>query len=161
MLLAQSLGNGICPALMARDIIDSHLCHHLTLCKKMDDENDKPHQVSKFHSSDRLRRVKMTVGQVEYLQDLSDGWLHISDFHISCIGFIYFRQVNGTFGQQIFTTHLLDGQGHSISNFEACPSIYLSLHDHSSIRSVCHQGWGYQSLIVPHQWSRMGQLIFN
>ena len=39
----------------------------------------------KFHSSDQLRRVKMRVGQVEYLQDLSDGRLHISDFHISCI----------------------------------------------------------------------------
>ena len=46
-------------------------------------------QGSKFHSSDRLRRVKMTVGQVEYLQDLSNGWLRISDFHISCIGFIF------------------------------------------------------------------------
>ena len=71
-------------------------------------------QGSKFHSSDRLRRVKMTVGQVEYLQDLSDGRLRISDFHISCIGFIYFRQVNGTFGQVIFTIHLPDGQVHSI-----------------------------------------------
>ena len=56
-------------------------------------------QGSKFHSSDRLRQTKMTVGQVEYRKDLSDGQLHISDFHISCIGFIYFRQVNGTFGQ--------------------------------------------------------------
>ena len=55
----------------------------------------------KFHSSDRLRRVKMTVGQVEYLQDLSNGRLCISDFDISCFGFIYFRQVNGTFGQVI------------------------------------------------------------
>ena len=54
------------------------------------------YQGSKFHSSDHLKRVIMTVGQVEYLQDLSDGRLHISDFHISCIGFIYFRQVNGT-----------------------------------------------------------------
>ena len=45
----------------------------------------------------------MTVGQVEYLQDLSDGRLRISDFDISCIGFIYFRQVNGTFGQVIFS----------------------------------------------------------
>ena len=54
-------------------------------------------QGSKFHSSDRLRRVKMTVGQVGYLQDLSDRRLRISDFHISCIGFLYFRQVNGTF----------------------------------------------------------------
>ena len=60
-------------------------------------------QSSKFHSSDRLRQVKMTVGQVEYLQDLSDGRLRISDFHKSCIGFIYFRQVNGPFGQVIFT----------------------------------------------------------
>ena len=50
-------------------------------------------QGSKFHSSNRLRQVKMTVGQVECLQDLSDGRLHIYDFHISCIGFIYFRQV--------------------------------------------------------------------
>ena len=50
-------------------------------------------QGSKFHSSNCLRRVKMTVGQVEYLQDLSDGRLHISDFHTSCIGFIYFRQL--------------------------------------------------------------------
>ena len=62
----------------------------------------------------------MTVGQVEYLQDLSDGWLRIYDFHISCIGFIYFRQVNGAFGQVIFTIHLPDGQAHSIWNFEAC-----------------------------------------
>ena len=76
-------------------------------------------QGSKFHSSDRLRRVKMTVGQVEYLQDLSDGRLGISDFHISGIGFIYFGQVNGTFGQVIFTIHLPDGQMHSIWNFEA------------------------------------------
>ena len=38
-------------------------------------------------------------------------------------GFIYFRQVNGTFGQVIFTTHLPDGHVHSIWNFEAC--IYL------------------------------------
>ena len=81
-------------------------------------------QGSKFHSSDRLRRVKMTVGQVEYLQDLSDGRLRISDFHISCIGFIYFRQVNGTFGQVIFTIHLPDGQVHSIWNFEACNELY-------------------------------------
>ena len=73
----------------------------------------------KFHLSDHLRWVKMTVGQVEYLQDLSDGWLFISDFHISCIGFIYFRQVNGTFGQVIFTIHLPDGQVHSLWNFEA------------------------------------------
>ena len=51
----------------------------------------------------------MTVGQVEYLQDLSDIRLRISDFHISCIGLIYFRQVNGTFGQVIFTIHLPDG----------------------------------------------------
>ena len=61
----------------------------------------------------------MTVGQVEYLQDLSEGWLRISDFHISWIGFIYFRQVNGTFGQVIFTIHLPDGQVHSVWNFEA------------------------------------------
>ena len=58
-------------------------------------------QGSKFHSSDHLRRVKMTVGQVEYLQDLSDGQLPISDSHISSIGFVYFRQVNGTFEQVI------------------------------------------------------------
>ena len=76
-------------------------------------------QGSKFHSSDRLRWVKMAVWQVEYLQDLSDGWLHISDFHISCLGFVYFRQVNGTFGQVIFTIRLSDGQVHSIWNFEA------------------------------------------
>ena len=61
----------------------------------------------------------MTVGQVEYLQDLSEGWLRISDFHISWIGFIYFRQVNGTFGQVIFTIHLPNGQVHSVWNFEA------------------------------------------
>ena len=61
----------------------------------------------------------MTVGQVEYLQDLSDGQLRISDFHISSIGFIYFRQVYGTFRQVIFTIHLPDGQVHSIWNFEA------------------------------------------
>ena len=71
-------------------------------------------QGSKFHSSDRLRQVKITVGQVEYLQDLSDRRLHISDFHISCIGFIYFRQVNGTLGQVISTIHLPEGQVHSI-----------------------------------------------
>ena len=76
-------------------------------------------QGSKFHSSDLLRRVKMTVGQVKYRQDLSHGRLRISDFHIGCIGFIYFRQVNGTFGQVIFTIHLPDGQVHSIWNFEA------------------------------------------
>ena len=62
----------------------------------------------------------MTVGQVEYLQDLSNGGLCISDFHINCIGLIYFRQVNGTFGQVIFTIHLPDRQVHSIRNFEAC-----------------------------------------
>ena len=89
-------------------------------------------QESKFHSSDRLRWVKMTVGQVEYLQDLSDGRLRISDFHISCIGFIYFRQVNGTFRQVIFTNHLPDGLVHSIWNFKACDPIqglseYISL----------------------------------
>ena len=71
-------------------------------------------QGSKFHSSDRLRRVIMTVGQVQYLQELSDGRLGISDFDISCIGFICFRQVNGTFGQVIFTIHLPDGQVHSV-----------------------------------------------
>ena len=79
-------------------------------------------QGSKFHSSDRLslvRRVKMAVGQVEYLQDLPNGRLPISDFHISCIGFIYFRRVNGTFRQVIFTIHLPDWQVHSIWNFEA------------------------------------------
>ena len=79
-----------------------------------------PFQGSKFHSSDHLRRVKMTVRQVQYLQDLSDGRLRISDFHISYIGFIYFRQVNGTFGQVNFTIHLPDRQVHSIWNFEAC-----------------------------------------
>ena len=77
-------------------------------------------QDSKFHLSDCLRQVKMTVGQVEYLQDLSNGRLRISDFHISCIGFVYFRQVNGTFGQVISTIHLPDGQVHSIWNFENC-----------------------------------------
>ena len=77
-------------------------------------------QGSKFHLSDRLRRVNMTVGQVEYLQDLSARRLRISDFHISCIGLIYYRQVNGTFGQVIFTIHLPDGQVHSIWNFKAC-----------------------------------------
>ena len=82
-------------------------------------------QSSKFRSSDRLRQVKMTVGQVEYLQDMSDGRLHISDFHISCIGFTYFRQVNGTFGQVIFTIHLPDGRVHSIWNFEAWSSELL------------------------------------
>ena len=41
-------------------------------------------QDSKFHSYNRLRRVKMRVRQVEYLQDLSDGRLRISDFQISC-----------------------------------------------------------------------------
>ena len=56
----------------------------------------------------------MTVGQVDYLQDLSDGRLDISDFHLSCIGLAYFRQVNGAFGQLIFTIHLPDGQVHSI-----------------------------------------------
>ena len=61
----------------------------------------------------------MTVGQVEYLQDLFDGRMRISDFHTSCIGFTYFTQVNGTFGQVIFTIHLPDGQVHSIWNFEA------------------------------------------
>ena len=76
-------------------------------------------QGSKFHLSDRLIWVKMTVGQEEYLQDLSDGRLHISDFHISCIGFVYFRQVNGNFVKVIFTIHLPDGQVHSIWNFEA------------------------------------------
>ena len=84
-------------------------------------------QGSKFHSSDCLRWVKMTVGQVEYLQDLSNRRLCISDFHISCIGFMYFRQVNGAFGQVIFTIHLPDGEVHSIWNFEACNLIHLSL----------------------------------
>ena len=78
----------------------------------------------KFHSSDRLRLVKMTVGQVEYLQDLSDGRLCISDFHVSCIGFIYFRQVNGTFGQVFFRIYLPDGQVHSLWNFEAWWKMY-------------------------------------
>ena len=41
----------------------------------------------------------MTVGQVEYLQDLCHERLRIFYFHISCIGFIYFRQVKITFGQ--------------------------------------------------------------
>ena len=82
-------------------------------------------QGSKFHSSDRLRWVKMTVGQVEYLQDLSDWGLHISDFHISCIGFIYFRQVDGTFRQVIFKIHLPEGQVHSIWYFEAWSSELL------------------------------------
>ena len=89
----------------------------------------KPIQGSKFHLSNHPRWVKMTVGQVEYLQDLSDGRLRISDFHISCIGYVYFRQVNGTFGQVIFTIHLPDRQVHSIWNFEACnnavPSHFL------------------------------------
>ena len=37
-------------------------------------------QGSKLHSSDRRRQVKMTVGQMKYLQDLSHGRLRISDF---------------------------------------------------------------------------------
>ena len=61
----------------------------------------------------------MTVRQVEHLQDMSNGRLRISDFHISCIGFICLRQVNGTFRQVIFTIHLPDRQVHSIWNFEA------------------------------------------
>ena len=85
--------------------------------------------------------VKMTVGQVEYLQDLSDGRLRISDFHISCIGFIYYRQVNGTFGQVIFTIHLPDGQEHWIWNFEACK--YLSCIDKLQVTE--HAGvWVWQ-----------------
>ena len=56
----------------------------------------------------------MTVGQVEYLQDLPDGQLHISDCRISCVSVIYFRQMNGTFGQVIFSIHLSDGQVHLI-----------------------------------------------
>ena len=91
---------------------------HLTEVQSLN-HNGHHGQGSKFHSFDRLRWVKMTVGQVEYLHDLSDGRLRISDFHISCIGFIYFRQVNGTFGQVIFTIHLPNGQVHSIWNFEA------------------------------------------
>ena len=66
----------------------------------------KTSQGSKFHLSDRLR-------QVEYLQDLSDG-------RLCCIGFLYFRQVKGTFGQVIFTIHSPNGQVHSIWNFETC-----------------------------------------
>ena len=104
-------------------------------------------QGSKFHSSDRLRRVKMTVGQVEYLQDLSDGRLHISDFHICCIGFISFRQVNGTFGQVMFTVHLPDGQVHSIWNFEACwpssPTIFWPQHQ---------RGAWYHSFLHDQLW---------
>ena len=46
----------------------------------------------------------------EYLQDLSNRRLCISDFHISCIGFEYCRQANGTFGQVFFTIHLPHGQ---------------------------------------------------
>ena len=42
-------------------------------------------QGSKFHLSDRLRWVKMTVGQVEYLQDLSDRRLRISDFDVALL----------------------------------------------------------------------------
>ena len=65
-------------------------------------------------------QLKMTVGQVEYLQDLSERRLPIYDFDLSCIGLIYFRQVNGTFGQVIFTIHLRNGHVHSIRNFKAC-----------------------------------------
>ena len=99
-------------------------------------------QGSKFHSSDRLRRVKMTVGQVEYLQDLSNGRLRISDFHISCIGFMYFRQVNGTFGQVKFTIHLPDGQMHSILNFEAC-----SKHTQCCKHRLCNRVEPYWTII--------------
>ena len=81
-------------------------------------------QGSKFHSSNRLRQVKMTVGQVEYLQD--DRRLRISDFHISCIGFTYYKQVNGTFGQVIFTIHLPDRQLHSIWNLAACDGLVMN-----------------------------------
>ena len=82
-------------------------------------------QGSKFHSSDRLRRVKMTVGQVEYLQDLSDGRLLISYFHISCIGFINVFQTSEWYIRTSdfynpLVHHLPDGQVHSIWNFEAC-----------------------------------------
>ena len=94
-------------------------------------------QGSKFHSSDRLRQVKMTVGQVEYLQDLSDGRLRISGFHISCIGFIYFRQVNDTFGQVIFTIHLPTGQVHFNLN-------YCCIHKISWYGRPCYNGtWLY------------------
>ena len=84
-------------------------------------------QGSKFHSSDRLTLIKMTVSQVEYLQDLSDGRLHISDFDISCIGFIHLRQVNCTLGQVIFTIHLPNRQLHSIRNFKPCDCNYWSV----------------------------------
>ena len=91
----------------------------------------------------------MTGGQVEYLQDLSDGRLRISDFHISCIGFVYFRQVNGTFGLVIFTIHLPDGQVHAIWNFEACT--YDGMHVKSSkIKFMGHDLYEHIGICVYH-----------
>ena len=97
-----------------------YILKYIEICYNLKCAQHAPTQGSKFHSSDRLRWVKMTVRQVEYLHDWSNGWLRISDFHISCIGFVYFRQMNGTFGQVIFTIHLPTGQVHSIWNFEVC-----------------------------------------
>ena len=48
--------------------------------------------------------------------------LCISDFHICCIDLIFFRQVNGTFGQMMFTIHLPDGQ----VQFEISKPVILS-----------------------------------
>ena len=122
------------------------------------------YQGSKFHSSDRLKQVKMTVGQVEYLQDLSDGLLCISDFHTSWMGFIYFRQVNGTFGQVVFTIHLPDGQVQSIWNFEACMQVTVCCRAGASTRftststsmSTCNMcEYEYESEYLIIAWVRV------
>ena len=117
-----------------------------------------------IHSSDRLRRVKMTVGQ----QDLSDKRLPISDFHISGIGFIYFRQVNGTFRQVIFSCDqaalrtplsvclsVCQSVRPSV-RLSVCPSVSLSL-----CRSVCHtfftmflSSYRYKIFRSYYQWQK-------
>ena len=68
-------------------------------------------QGSKFHSSDRLRWVKMTVGQVEYLQDF---W-----FSHKLHWFYIFQTSEWYIQTSNFTIHLPNGQVHSIWNIEA------------------------------------------
>ena len=79
------------------------------LCQQL---NNAGFEISLVRSSEKSKNDSRTSG--------IPAGLHISDFHISCIGFIYCRQVNATFRYLIFTIHLPNGQVHSIWYFEAC-----------------------------------------
>ena len=108
----------------------------------------------------------MTVGQADYLQQLSDGQLCISDLHMSCNGLscIYLRQENRTFGQATFTHHLPHGQVDFILNFEACMGIFLRAafcKGLNQVATLVPQGLGHTSKMGSSNLPTIGANIWT